>query len=331
MTVPTKESPDSQGNPLRSERGELFSMLLRLHPSEPALVAPSSGNQVQAAFLDMVHQGDPTLAEWLHAPNQRRPYTLGLLQGFNHLSAKQLEEAMVKNQAVQVTPGQVYWLRITMLDASVFGSFAHYLIANPRALTVRIGNARFEISRLLSIPDPDAASQSWVAYSSFAELRNSSVAQKQYHFEFATPTAFSMGQKQWGKLLKVFPEPKYVFESIARQWDLFAPASLRMASSGLTPRAIADWCEEHVIVARYSLETRYLPSSKFGQSGFQGDVTYEVKGIPTAPEAQWLAPLARFALFSGVGYKTTMGMGQTRCTNAMAGPLADQPAKEASV
>ena len=104
-----------------------------------------------------------------------------------------------------------------------------------------------------------------------------------------------------------------------------------MASSGLTPRAIADWCEEHVIVARYSLETRYLPSSKFGQSGFQGDVTYEVKGTPTAPEAQWLAPLARFALFSGVGYKTTMGMGQARCTNAVAGPLADQPAKEASV
>jgi len=140
-----------------------------------------------------------------------------------------------------------------------------------------------------------------------------------------------MGQKQWGKLLKVFPEPTYVFESLARQWGLFDPTSLRMASSGLTPRAIADWCEEHVIVARYSLETRYLPSSKFGQSGFQGDVTYEVKGIPTAPEAQWLAPLARFALFSGVGYKTTMGMGQARCKNAVAGPLADQPAKETSV
>ncbi len=331
MTVPTKESPDAQGNAARSERGELFSMLLRLHPSEEGLVSLSAGNQVQAAFLDMVRQGDPTLADWLHAPNQRRPYTLGLLQGFNHLSAKQLEEAMARNQMVQVTPGQVYWLRITMLDASVFGSFAHYLIANPRALTLRIGNARFEISRLLSTPDPDNTAQPWVSYSSFTELRNSSVPQKQYHFDFATPTAFSMGQKPWGKLLKMFPEPAYVFESLARQWDLFAPASLRIATGGLTPRAIASWCEEHVIVLRYSLETRYLPSSKFGQSGFQGNVAYEVKGVPTAPEAQWLAPLARFALFSGVGYKTTMGMGQTRCTNAVVGPLPDQPAKEASV
>src|SRR6266700_2883037 len=133
---------NEQFNTIKSARGELFSMLLRLHPVEPGMVSPGAGNQVQAAFLDMVRQGDPALAEWLHTPNQRRPYTLGLLQGFNHLSAAQLEEMMAKNQAVQVTPGQVYWLRITMLDASIFGSFAQYLIANPRALTVRVGNAR---------------------------------------------------------------------------------------------------------------------------------------------------------------------------------------------
>ncbi len=331
MTTTPKETPAKQENVPRTQRGELFSMLLRLHPVEAGTISLSAGNQVQAAFLDMVRQSDPTLAEWLHIPNQRRPYTLGLLQGFNHLTPKQMEEAMVKNQGVQVTPGQTYWLRITMLDATIFSSFAHYLIANPRALTVRIGDARFEISRLLSTPEPEQATHSWVAYSSFAELHSASVAQKQYHFEFATPTAFSMGQKQWGKLLKMFPEPAYVFESLARQWDAFAPASLRLESNGLTHQAIAAWCEEHVIVTRYSLETRYLPSSKFGQSGFQGDITYVVKGMPTAPEARWLAPLARFALFSGVGYKTTMGMGQARCTNALAIPVVNNVAKEVNV
>ena len=86
-----------------------------------------------------------------------------------------------------------------------------------------------------------------------------------------------------------------------------------------------------MIVSRYTLETRYLPSSKFGQSGFQGNVTYEVKGIPTSPEAAWLSPLARFALFSGVGYKTTMGMGQARCTNIAQAPLRREVSEEASV
>jgi CRISPR-associated endoribonuclease Cas6 len=314
----------------QDNRGELFSMLLRLHPIEPGKVSPSSGNHVQAAFLDMVRQGDPVLAERLHTPNQARPYTLSLLQGFNHLSAAQLEEIRAKNQVVQVTPGQVYWLRITMLDATVFGSFAQYLITKPRALTVRIGEARFEISRLLSTPEPGNTAQSWVAYSSFAELRKTSRAQKQYHFEFATPTAFSLGQKQWGKLLKVFPEPSNVFESLARQWDLFAPVDLRMATSGITPREIGAWCEEHVIVSRYSLETCYLPSSKFGLTGFQGNVHYEVKGSPAAPEALWLSSLARFALFSGVGYKTTMGMGQARCTNSAGTALTNEVTEEVS-
>jgi CRISPR-associated endoribonuclease Cas6 len=95
----------------------------------------------------------------------------------------------------------------------------------------------------------------------------------------------------------------------------------------LTPQAINNWCKENVIVAHYNLSTRYLPSSKFGQIGFQGTITYHVKGNPTSLEAQWLTPLARFALFSGIGYKTTMGMGQARCTNL---PVAN-PSEAATV
>ena len=301
------------------DRGELFSLLLRLHPVEAGQVAVGAGNHLQAAFLAMVRDTDPALAAWLHAPNQRRPYTIGLLQGFNHLKATQIEELRARQQAVPVTPGQTYWLRLTLLDATIFSSLSQHLIAKSRGLILRIGDARFEISRLLSMPEVDAPakSPSWVGYSSFAELHLSRPAQQHYSFEFATPTAFSLGQKPWGKLLKVFPEPALVFESLARQWEAFAPSVHRMETSGITPRAFSGWCEEHVIVTRYTLETNYLSASKFGQAGFQGTITYEVKGNPSSSEAQWLTPLAGFALFSGVGYKTTMGMGQTRCTNLL--------------
>src|SRR6266704_5285343 len=159
-----------QPPPSITERGELFSILLRLHPIEEGWVSPSSGSQAHAAFLEIVHQNDPTLAEQLHQPNQRRPFTVGLLQGFNHLSAAQLDEAIAKNQKVQVLPGQVYWLRVTMLDSRIFGTFIQHLITKPRTLIIRLGEARFEVSRLIGSPEPGSAANPWTAYSSFAEL-----------------------------------------------------------------------------------------------------------------------------------------------------------------
>ena len=300
---------------LNTERGELFSVLLRLHPVEAGWVSPSSGSQAHAAFLDIVHQNDPALAEQLHQPNKRRPFTVGLLQGFNHLPAAKLEEAITKNQKVQVLPGQVYWLRITMLDSKIFGTFIQHLITKPGTLSIRLGEAQFAVSRLIGSPEPGSAANPWTAYSSFAELSTYTEAQRYYEFEFATPTAFSMGQQSWGKLMKLLPEPAYVFESLAKQWETFAPEHLRLAANDLTTRRLTAWCEENLIVVRYALETRYLPSSKFAQAGFQGKIMYEMKGMRQSPEAAWLTPLAQFALFSGVGYKTSMGMGQTRCIN----------------
>jgi CRISPR-associated endoribonuclease Cas6 len=297
----------------QAENGELFSMLMRLHPIEAGQVSLSSGNQIQAAFLDMVRQGDPSLATWLHTPNQRRPYTLSLLQGFNHLSEAERIEVTSKHREVEVRPGQVYWLRITMLDVTVFRSFVQYMVTHPHALKVHIGKADFEISRLITTPDPHIGTSAWVASSSFAELHSLQPAEKRYTFEFASPTTFSKGQKPWGKLLKLFPEPVEVFESLARQWESFAPTQLRLSANNMTTQAISAWCAENIIVTNYTLETRYLPSNKFGQMGFLGTIIYEVKGSLAALEARWLTSLARFALFAGVGYKTAMGMGQTRC------------------
>ncbi len=317
-----EQNPGVQPEAAITNNGELFSVLLRLHPVEAGWVSPSSGSQAHAAFLDIVRQNDVELAERLHQPNQRRPFTVGLLQGFNSLTPAQLDVAMAKNQNVQVLPGQVYWLRVTMLDASVFGVFVQHLIARSRTLVMRLGDARFEISRLIGSAESQGKGSSWAAYSSFAELRARGEVQKLYAFEFASPTTFSLGQKEWGKMLKLLPEPAYVFESLAKQWESFAPSHLRMAEQGLTPQGLVEWCDENLIVHRYALETRNLHAHKFSHMGFQGKVTYEVKGSPHEPCAAWLTPLARFALFSGVGYKTSMGMGQARCIHVMGGSLA---------
>lgn len=309
--------------PLATRQGELFALQLRLHPRKAGRVAANAGPQIQAAFLDLVRQADPALSEVLHLPNQRRPYTLGMLQGFNNLTSVQQVEALNQGETLSVFPGHVYWLRITMLDDAVFDTFMRMLLLKARELTFRIGETLFEVSRVATSPEESNQELTWVASSSFAALHSMAEAQMSYHFEFHTPTAFSLGKRSWGKHLHLFPEPGNVFESIAAQWENFAPQPCRLAAYALTPRALSQWCAEHIVVARYALTTSHLATKKFGHSGFQGTITFDVKGDRGTPEACWLSTLARFAFFSGVGHKTAMGMGQTRCLSL---PLSRTPA-----
>lgn len=294
-------------------RGELFALQLRLHPLEAGWVVANAGPQLQAAFLDLVRQADPALAEALHLPNRRRPYTLGLLQGFNTLTASQQTEALDRGQELAVHPGQVYWLRLTVLNDALFDTFSRVLLLKAQELILRVGTASFAVSRILTKAEDTQENRSWVATSSFASLYQLVRAQEAYRLEFHTPTVFSLGNKSWGKHLHLFPEPAYVFESIANQWENFAPQPLRLSMHALTPHGIGQWCAEHLVASHYALTTSHLYAKKFGQVGFQGTITYEVKGDRTTSEALWLSLFARFAFFSGVGYKTTMGMGQTRC------------------
>lgn len=305
-----------------SEKGELFAFLLHLSPLEPRQMVLVAINQVQAAFLDMVCQVDPALFDWLRVSDQPAPYTVALLQDLDQLISIPFEEASVHRQMFPIRSGWTYWLSITILDAAILNSFVRYLIAMPHTLTVQMGEARFEVGRFSTTSEVSAVAQSLIAYSSFADLCVLCPAQRQYRFDFLSPTILSRGLKPWGKALQTFPEPHDVFESLARQWELFAPAHLRMKVYDLSVRTFSLWCEQNLAVAHYAPALGYFRLNRSGQPGFQGAVTYEVRGMLTAPEARWLSPLARFASFSGVGCKTAIGMGRTRCTNLVEASLS---------
>ena len=297
------------------ERGELFSILLRLHPIEWDGFRPVQAERRTRLSWTSCARNYADLADQLHQPNQRRPVYGGAIARLQSLNFYTVGRSCNEQSEDAGVSGTGLRLRITILDAAIFGVLFQHLITRPRTFIIRLGEVRFEVSRLIGSPEPGAAANSWASYSSFADLSASTAVHREYAFEFVSPTAFSMGQKSWGKVMNLLPEPTYVFESLAKQWEVFAPAHLRIAASDLNPRDFVNWCAESLIVARYRLETRYLPSNKFAQPGFQGTITYELKRAQASREARWLTPLAHFALFSGVGYKTSMGMGQARCLN----------------
>ena len=71
-----------------------------------------------------------------------------------------------------------------------------------------------------------------------------------------------------------------------------------------------EFLAEHVKVTHCDLFTEIWHYPQYEQKGFLGTCTYQIEEVH--PFDRQLAALAAFARFSGIGCKTTMGMGQAR-------------------
>jgi CRISPR-associated endoribonuclease Cas6 len=122
---------------------------------------------------------------------------------------------------------------------------------------------------------------------------------------FLTPTAFSQGH---GTL--ALPLPRNVWQRPFDVWQSFAPEAYQLPGDWL------DWCDANVFVTRHDIRTAAYHVNRAKRFyGFTGSVTFSVRARRDAdPQivaiySQTLHALARFANFSHVGMKTTMGMG----------------------
>jgi CRISPR-associated endoribonuclease Cas6 len=95
-----------------------------------------------------------------------------------------------------------------------------------------------------------------------------------------------------------------VFGSLLDRWQAFAPLALNPD--------LRRFAAEQVAVARYRLRTRALPFKPGAmQVGFSGECLF----VALRRDRYWLSVLhllADFAFYAGVGYQTSMGMGQAR-------------------
>jgi len=272
----------------------LYSIVLRLAPTRETTVRATMGHQTHAAFLRTVRQSDPALADALHLPNlPARPFTVSPL----------LNVGRARNGQIRLAPERDYFLRFTVLYPPIFERFMDRFLRGDGRPVIRLGRAVLLIKEILNTP----GSHPWAGYSSWAEIASNAQAAPDVTLDFTSPTAFSFGQEEWGKKTVVLPEPRLVFGSLAKSWNNLAPPPLK-----LNRRALLTYAERHVVVKRLDgLETRMLHFSRAPQVGFVGRVTYGLMAQNEAARCQ-LNALADFAFYSGVGMKTTMGMGQCR-------------------
>ncbi|MDK2410912.1 CRISPR system precrRNA processing endoribonuclease RAMP protein Cas6 [Aphanizomenon sp. PH219] len=118
-------------------------------------------------------------------------------------------------------------------------------------------------------------------------------SQNVIELQFLSPTSFKQNQN-----IQPFPLPDLVFNSLLRRWNRFAPAELQFPQ--------VEW---QGLVSAFELKTHALKMEAGAEIGTVGWVKYR---FPDPEQARIATVLANFAVFSGVGRKTAMGMGQVR-------------------
>lgn len=295
----------------------LYSTVVKLVAAREGSIPATQGQLAHGAFFAIVKSVDPALADALHAGNSRKPFTISPLQGVGQ----------AHNGQVRIRRGQEVWLRFTVLGSDLFTIFIHHFL-KPSSFQVEgwgvgqstdakscaslpalyLGQVDFTISEILTTPGshpwaghtrPDDLWQAWHAVSPPDLARKITI-------EFASPTVFSRGSRNGlGKIMDPFPSPAMFFGSLVAMWNEHLPLAL-------DKQTIRSYAEETVVVGEYSMQSRMFRYWQQPQIGAVGKVTYLLKDQRHHELIRVLNLLADFAFYSGVGYKTTMGMGQVR-------------------
>lgn len=285
------QSPDAS---LQSP--DLYALIIRLTAVQSGTLRATQGHLAHAAFLDILRQVDPELTQSLHDWHGRKPFTLSPLNGFGR----------GRKGTLRLSAGQEGWLRVTLLDPILFQTFIRYFLLGSVRATIRLGALNFHVSEILSRPE----SHPQAGHTSLAQLatrwNDVDLTANSYHripLRFDSPMAFSIRNTPHRHMV-VLPDPFLIFGQLATYWD-----DLTGAETAATTRAYAADC---VVVARHRIQTHMYQYRKSRQVGFTGSVTFELLDKEDQPLVRHLNRLADLAFFTGIGSKTTMGMGQVR-------------------
>jgi CRISPR-associated endoribonuclease Cas6 len=267
--------------------------MLKLRPQGAGDLLPNAGHLAHAALLHWFAQVDPALSARLHESNAGRPFTCSSLWFPNE---REVALAQRENRHLPILPGQVYWLRLTLLRDELFQTLTTRFF-QPVARTrrddgqlaldlpsLRLGGIIFEVAELMALPadrDGQKGGISWAGYTSYERLVEqaraldlASPAAQHIGLEFRSPTAFSDGQVAWGKRMHLFPDPDRVFDRLARVWNEWAPSTL-----ALDALLIQQYAREWIVVAQHELTTRLFHFDRYSQVGFTGTCLYRLMDV----------------------------------------------------
>ena len=269
------------------------SLVLNLLPQSPIPPQYLTGRHLHALFLTLVSSVDRTLGDRLHDSTADKAFTLSPLQIDSYFKGGKRGSQLQYSHQQPIPIGTPCWWRISLLDDTLFSQLTQlWLNLNPNR-PWHLGPADLYITSIQGTPQ---SIQPWANASTYAQLyeqasdRNSSI-----NLTFSTPTAFRQGQYD-----TTLPTRESVFNSLLSRWNKY---------SGIEFTQIAI---ESIFPSFVNIHTEILADSRSKFIGILGEVNYKILGEIEPIQIKQLNALANFALYSGVGRKTTMGMGMAR-------------------
>ncbi len=276
------------------------SLILNLLPESPIPPGYLTGKHLHALFLSVVSSVDQDLGDRLHANTANKAFTLSPLQIAPYPNRLQWQYHH------RVETGTPCWWRISLLDDDLFGVLNPLWLNLNLQQTWHLGPANLQITSILGTPQ---SPQPWAHFCNYQQLyEHASDEHRKIALHFYTPTAFRQGGYD-----SALPTRELIFGSLLRRWNEYS--SMQMSEACITSLYPSSF-EIHTEVAtdprQQFIHTGATvdPSNRF--MGFVGKLTFQILGKVDPLAIKQVNALADFALYAGVGRKTTMGMGMAR-------------------
>ena len=247
---------------------------IRFKLEEPKPVEEFTPDRLHALFLSLFPE---KIAEEFHKPARYRPFCIWFPEFFK----SNQKDNLIKN----------FNLTISILKDEYFSPLLGNLVEKEREF--HLGD-----TRIITLPYSSSLIQQ-KAFTTYEELYDNASSSPYFSFTFYTPVSFKKG-----KIDYPLPDPKIVFKSLIKKWNYFSPFKIDVD--------LREVIENKIAISYLNLKSHKIALSLGGKiTGFTGEVGYYVKD-PTHQELKWLNTLGRFSIYSGLGRKTTMGLGMVK-------------------
>lgn len=265
---------------------DLGILTLHIAPTHYDEIPVWLGRAGQAWFLGSASRVSQALGNALHDGSELRPFTLGNLEGGR----------AARGGLMALHPSDPCSLRLTTLHADVTRLVERALVPQWLADGIVLHDQPLRVVR---------ADWTTTTFGDLAArwLNHPDDAPRSLVLEFRSPTAFKRKVGSEKSLPVAHPHADLVFGSLANRWTAFGGPAL---PSGL-PDAIRTLTER--VERGYKTQVSFERANRGYTIGFVGRAHYAL-AVDDPSLRAWLNVLADFAPFSGVGVKSTVGLGR---------------------